>query len=430
MSEDNTLPTNHGVKPACGAHKLYTAGLYLFAFTSNFSISAAQISLGLALIGFILLYRSGKITIKSSPLDMPFAFFAFTGLLSVFRAENLARAIPEMKTFLLIFCFYLAYWHDTSDAQQKNLLKLYLFSATLVSIISNFRAIFFEPTGYRATGFYSMSMTFGECQTLAILVAVIVFSHVRKGIGKQAFLALAAVSSTFSVLFSMVRSAYLGLFFGLGLLLIRFPKRTALILLITMAAATPFVLSRSELQDRFTGFNPQLTAEAAGKELGDTFTSDSLRANYHRMTTWWRGFQIFENQYVFGTGLSNVKLWYQRLASEFEFANNLIFGHQHNNFMQILVMSGLLSLIAFFHFIISTLKFTWNQTAPNQLHLKAKLRRGAVSIFIAYLAFGFGEYSWGDEEVSMMALFLTGMMVNQHLGQNEVQASEEVATAS
>lgn len=98
--------------------------------------------------------------------------------------------------------------------------------------------------------------------------------------------------------------------------------------------------------------------------------------------------------------------------------------------MQILVMSGLLSLIAFFHFIISTLKFAWNQTAPNQLHLKAKLRRGAVSIFIAYLAFGFGEYSWGDEEVSMMALFLTGMMVNRHLGQNEVQASEEVATAS
>ena len=428
MCDNNILPSNKDATPASGAHRLYTAGLYLFAFTCNFSISAAQISMGLALIGFILLYRAGKALPKSSPLDLPFAFFAFTGLLSVFRAENLSRAIPEMKTFLLIFCFYLAYWHDTSAAQQKNMLKLFLASATLVSLISNFRAVFLEPTGYRAKGFYSMSMTFGECQALAMLVAIIAFSHIRQGIGKQLFLVVAAVSSTFSVLFSMVRSAYLGLFFGLSLLLLRFPKRTTLITLIILVTVMPFIMSRSELQDRFIGLNPQLTAEAAGKELGDTFTSDSLRANYHRMTTWWRGFQIFESRYVFGTGLSNVKLWYQRLASEFEFENNLIFGHQHNNFMQILVMSGLLSLIAFFNFIIATLKFTWNPASFDQTRLSGIMARSAAAIFIAYMAFGTGEYSWGDEEVSMMALFLTGMMVNRHAGQSENQASEEVAT--
>lgn len=425
MCDNNILPSNKDATPASGAHRLYTAGLYLFAFTCNFSISAAQISLGLALIGFILLYRAGKALPKSSPLDLPFAFFAFTGLLSVFRAENLSRAIPEMKTFLLIFCFYLAYWHDTSATQQRNMLKLFLASATLVSLISNFQSFFLELP--RAKGFYSMPMTFGECQSLSLLVATLAFTTVKTTVMKIVLL-FSGASIAYAVLFSMVRSAWIGLFFGFSIMIFHFPKRTLAMLFVVILAISPVIYMDTEIQDRFIGMDPLLIPEIAAGKSARLSTSNSLQASYYRLTIWWRGFQMIENNFAFGVGLKNVKTHYEKLATEKEFSEKLIWGHQHNNFMHILASLGFPGLIAFFNFFLATLFFIWPSRDKKNLQETRHARVGATAVFLCFLVFGFSEYSWGDEEVSMMALFLTGMMVNRHAGQSENQASEEVAT--
>jgi len=95
----------------------------------------------------------------------------------------------------------------------------------------------------------------------------------------------------------------------------------------------------------------------------------------------------------------------------FEHRLNLIYGHQHNNFMQIFAMYGFLGLVAFFHFIIATVKFllTADCNACNHHAM------GAIAIFAGFIFFGFTEFCWGDEEVIMLAFFLSGLLMNRNI---------------
>lgn len=395
------------------AQRLYLAGLYLYAFTCHFSISASQTSLALALIGFLGLFVTGKTRPEKTPLDLPFAFLATTGLLSVFRAEDLSRAMPEMKVYLIIFCFYIPYWYKLSDRQLMKIFGVFVSSAALVAIVNSLRLPYLELPGNRAKGFYSMPMTFGECQALGLLSATVLFGCIRRSFIGTALLVLATASTAYSVLFSMVRSAWIGLSVGLTILFFRFPRRTAVVILIILAAVAPFMYVNPDMRDRIVGLDPKKTADLGSMQIDNLPESGSLQASYYRMTIWWRGFKMLENNYPFGVGIRNVKNWYQKLASEYEHQNQLIWGHQHNNFMQTFASSGYLGLIAFFNFIIAALVFVW-KPARNGETPASLLNRGTSAIYICFIVYGIGEFSWGDEEVTMMALFLVGLLMNPH----------------
>ncbi len=406
--------------------RLYTAGLFIFAFCCNFSISASQIGLGLALIGCIGLYRHGNIKLRATPLDLPFAFLALTGVLSVFRAEDLSRAVPEIKTYLVITCFYLSYWYDMSEEQLKRLLVVYVTSAALVGIVNGIRTPFQTLTGNRARGFFSTSMTFAECQAMALLVVCVFFATIKRDVIRQSLLLLAAAATSYSLILSKVRSAWLGLFFGFMVLLFRFPKRTALAMMFVLAAVAPVAVADPDVQDRLMSFLPSKTAEIAQAKIDDHFTSSSLQGTYHRLTIWLRGIQMLENHFIFGVGLNNTKPWFRRFASNFEIENDMIWGHQHNNFIQILASTGLIGLIAFINFIIATLFFSWQAFRNYENSWSRMISAGAMAVFLCFLASGIGEYSWGDEEVAMMALFLTGLLMNRHALSDEESGSSNL----
>ncbi len=402
------------VSPPVWAGRLYSAGLFIFAFCCNFSISASQIGLGLALIGCVGLYRLGGIKLRTTPLDLPFAFLALTGIISVFRAEDLSRAVPEIRSYLVIACFYLSYWYDMSEEQLKRLLIVYITSAALVGIVNGIRTPYQTLTGNRARGFFSTSMTFAECQAMALLVICVIFATIKRDLIRQSLLLLAAAATSYSLILSKVRSAWLGLFFGITVLFFHFPKKTALAMLFVLAAVSPVAIADPDVQDRLLSFLPSKTAEIAQAKIDDHFTSSSLQGTYHRLTIWLRGIQMLENHFVFGVGLNNTKPWFRHFASKYEIDNNMVWGHQHNNFVQILASTGLFGLIAFINFIIATLIFIWQACSNPQNSWSKMVSAGAMAVFLCFLASGIGEYSWGDEEVAMMALFLLGLLMNRH----------------
>lgn len=414
MREANLLQTTVGEQDSGWAGKLYTAGLFLFAFTCNFSISAAQISLGLALIGFTGLYLTGKIAVRPTPLDKPFAFFALAGFLSIFRAEEFSLALTEMKTYLRILCFYLVYWYSMSESVQKKLIGTYVFSAGLLAVINGLRMPTLEHSGNRAIGFFSMAMTFGECQALGLLVIIFLAGFIHKNFATRAFLLLAGVATAYSVLLAMVRCAWLGVLAGLPIIFFSFPKRTMLISLVILIAIIPMVFANPDIQDRFAALNPELNAEiAAGQNQERLNASSSLQSSLIRMTIWWRGFLMTENNFLFGVGLENIEGIHKRLVKNTGKKGEDPWGHQHNNFMQFLVSTGFVGLIAFFYFIIAALKFFAQPFRTTVTSWSHSLSLGSLAIFICFLTFGIGEFSWGDEEVTMMALFLTGLMMNR-----------------
>ena len=418
MNEVMAEPQNQAAASAW-AGKLYTAGLFIFAFCCNFSISASQIGLGLALIGCIGQYRAGIFSPKSTPLDLPFAFLALTGILSVFRAEDLSRAVPEVRSYLVIFCFYLSFWYEMSEDQLKKLLVVYVTSAALVGIVNGLRTPYLTLTGNRARGFFSTSMTFAECQAMALLVICVIFATVKRNLISQSLLLLAAAATSYSLVLTKVRSAWLGIFFGITVLFFHFPKRIALVVLFALAAVAPVAIADSDVHDRLMSFLPSKTAQIAQAKIDDHFTSSSLQGTYHRLTIWLRGMQMLENHFVFGVGLSNTKPWFKHFASKFESENNLIWGHQHNNFVQILASTGLLGLIAFINFIIFTIVFAWQASISRRNDWCSMVSKGTLAVFLCFLATGIGEYSWGDEEVAMMALFLLGLLMNRQVASDE-----------
>lgn len=395
------------------ADKLYVFGLFVFAFASSFSISASQIGLGLALIGCIGMYKQGKLRPEATVIGAPFAFFAITGFFSAFQAEDTFKAISEMKSFLIIVVFYLAYWPPMRKELQQKLLFTLIFSAALVSLVNNYQVFTGAIEGKHTRGFYSMCITFGECMALAGVTTLFFFANNR--IGKRAsILSLVALGLILSgVVFSFTRGAWLGFIAGSLILTIRFPRRLVPLLLVISVAAGAAVLQNADLRERLSGFNLQKTINAASKPINSEFETIALYSNLQRLYIWTRGFLMLENNFAFGVGQRNVKIHYTRMASNFEANNGLIYGHQHNNFMQMMAMNGFIGLIAFFYLLISMGKFALSVPVKAEQQGQDHLHHGAIAVFTCFVVFGFTEYVWGDQEVIMMAFFIIGLLMNR-----------------
>ena len=409
MPNKDEQTCNLQLQPTSKARKLYTAGLYLYAFTCHFSISASQISLGLALIGFIFELYHGRRMIKTTPLDKPFATFVFFAVLSLFRAEKFTDAFFNLKSFLVIFVLYLAYWSEISEEQKNSILECFVLSAGLTSLISIAGDIFVLNIERRAQGFFSMSMTFGECQALAMLCGLFLFCRAKeKSFARRLLLLASFTASGFSVVFSMVRGAWLGLAAGSLIALTRYPRQVVTLTLLAMFVIVPVACEQPEIRDRISGINPFMS-EATSQQIA---ASSALQSNLIRLKIWQRGLTMLQNSFQFGVGLENVKIHYEKLMSEKDKSEETVWGHQHSNFMHILVTSGMSGLIAFFYFILSALFFFWSPTDSDN-YRKNNHAVEAVAVFLSFLVFGLSEFAWGVQEVSMMAMFLCGLLTSQ-----------------
>ncbi len=75
-------------------------GIYLYAATCTFSISASQTALGIAFIGLAAAIYRKTLLPKKSPLEPAFLCFTIAGLFSIANAVSFERAVIEMKKFL------------------------------------------------------------------------------------------------------------------------------------------------------------------------------------------------------------------------------------------------------------------------------------------------------------------------------------------
>jgi len=411
---NETILTNVAEYPPqklCWGDYLYIFGMFVFAIACNFSIAASQTGLSLALIGFIGLYRQGRVNICRTPLDKPFMFLFATAILSTFRANESFIALREMKTFMIIFVFYLAYWPRMTEEFQNKLLNTFIFFAALVSVVNNYKILLGLAEAKHAKGFFSMSITFGECMALSGLAAMLKLAMPAKN-KKCFFFYFGAFLLIFvSMIQSLTRGAWLGLIAGSAVMTLRFPRRMLPLVLAVGVLITTVALQHPDFKERLIGFSLTKTIEMAKRPMSMDFESIGLFSNLQRLYIWLRGFEMTDNAFIFGVGADNVKTHYKRLAGEFEHRLNLIWGHQHNNFMQMFAMYGILGLVAFFYFITVTIKFLLSaRPDPGNHHAI-----GAIAIFSGFLFFGFTEYCWGDEEVIMIAMFLNGVLMNRNV---------------
>ncbi|EKD82936.1 MAG: O-antigen polymerase [uncultured bacterium] len=397
------------------ADKLFIAGLLLYAFCSSFSIAASQISLGLAVIAYVALYRSGRVGIKSTAFDNAYAFLVLTVVLSAFRAEMPMRALNEARSFMTILCLYLVFWPNLRTEFRELLVKTFVASSALVALISCSKLFQNLGEGRHAQGFFSMSITYGECQALAALTLIFYLVSHSHSLKKKLLLSMALMLMVTAVILSFTRGAWLGFASGLFVLAAGFPRKILPMLLVfSLLAMLAFNFS-PYMRERVAGFNVSKILDTADKSFDQKFDTVAVMSGFHRLYIWLRGFTMIRTSPCFGVGAKNIKYHYNLLANDYERQNGLIWNHQHNNFMQMLVAFGFLGLIAFFYFIILICKYILNKSQKDHPEHN-RYYMGALAVFICFMAFGLTENAWGDEEVGMMAFFLTGLLLSRPEG--------------
>jgi hypothetical protein len=129
--------------------------------------------------------------------------------------------------------------------------------------------------------------------------------------------------------------------------------------------------------------------------------------NYQRLRIWETGLRIFRAYPIFGIGDIDVAGMYAQFKKPYEKEN---FGHLHNNYIQFLVIYGLVGTLAVLFLLGATL-YTEIQIfrLVRQQSVISPIVLGAAGSTIAFLVNGLGEWNFGDQETMTMIWFLLGI---------------------
>ncbi len=380
--------------PDAWRRRLLLGGLWLYGLFCGFSISGSQIALGIALIGLVGALRNGSVRVKRSIVDWPFACFALAGLLSIGNAEDVGRAVAEMKKFLIIVVFWIPFCANLSPGRQRNVLGVMLCGGALAAVSGILKLIYHDEWATRAYGFFSLPITFGECQMLFALSALawLLASDSRPLV--RIGLLGAFFANLIGMLVSFSRGSWIGFLAGFTIMAWRNPRKLAPLAVLFLAGILIATFVSSGVRTRLASFN--------------------FQDNFFRFRIWQVGFDILDLHPVFGVGMNNVKKHYQERARAFDRAANEVHGHLHNTFMQILVMTGLFGFTMFWWMVVVFARFCTSLPLSIGDPWQAKLSEGAFPILIAFLVTGLTEYSFGDEEVAMLTFFLVGFLASPY----------------
>lgn len=378
--------------------KAFYAGMCIFAVFSGFSISGMQIGLGIGFLGWFFCRWGEEAECKVVPFAWAYFALFLVSVLSLTNAVDLWRGFTELKKYLIIIVFLMPFSARLSGEQQKRLLGLLVFSGALaggLGLFSSIKSILAQDVDFRARGFYSMSITFGECQAIFLLLTLSWIKADLTFAKRNRWLWLAAVIQFLGLLSSYSRGAFIG--FGLGLVFLIGPNWKRLVAILGVLGLIILVAAGI--------FRPNLDVYQV-----DSQKPQSIGGNL-RWSIWKNGIDFWKKAPILGVGLNNIKPYYREfLKANPDWSDKEAYGHLHNNFLQYLVMTGVLGLVAFLWFLVSVGSFCWKFPDRILSPYWSHVAQGALPLWMAFIGTGFTEYSWGDEELAMLVFFLVGLM--------------------
>jgi putative inorganic carbon (HCO3(-)) transporter len=376
------------------------AGCYGFALFSPCSIAGAQIGLVAALVFWVLDFGfEVPRPFPARALVLPVLFYAASvsaAALFGISTKNSLSSLVELWLFLPLFFFSRRL---ADPVLRRRLFDVLVFSSgtiALYAILQHFtgwhphRPEPLMPLGnrFRSLGSFSMELTFGLYFTF---VAAVCFCLVweKRGQTRRKWYLLVSALSFLAVLFSGGRAPLVSISVGILLILLLLKAKDRWLVVpwaaaLTVAAylASPAVFSRVKLVKTF----------------------DFQQSNPDsRAAIWKRSYEIFQERPVLGVGPGNFKTAY---APKIKGLQTGLYGHAHNDCLNILVTTGLVGLAAFLFFWKELAGRIWKGVAvmeegPDRNLLAAGLT--SVGIYAAYSLF---ESSFTDQEPLMLLFFL------------------------
>ncbi len=379
---------------------LATLGAFAFAAFAPISIAAFQMSAGLALLGTTLAIASGRWAYRPSPLDLPLLIFVVVDILSAVFAVDRARAFRCIKgdwiiTFLPVFTQALRTSRDVRRAFQ-----ILLISSTLVAAYAILQMVAgrdllrdraLESIGplYIATGLFGHHLTYGGSVLITASLAVALL--VAAGSSRDRVVGgVTGLIQVGGVIASFARTSWAGLFVAIAAIALTVRGWIRRAAIVAILAGVAGAIAIHPIRMRLAGL----------LSFGDD----------PRVRLWHTAIRIWEDHPILGAGPGSFKSLFAKYKVP---GSYMATGHPHNDFLNILVQSGILGLAAFAFIWVRyfrTISTARAQVADNDPR-KTLLLAGIV-VVAAFFVGAMGQCFITDEEVGCLFwFFVAGSLV-------------------
>jgi O-antigen ligase len=310
-------------------------GILLFALSIPISHVPAQFAIGIAFLGWIGEgIVNNKWNVRWHSAFVPLIVYLGWNILSAGLSERPGHSLGAiLDNEWPLFIMLMVYWSIDDEPFLKKVLMVFLSSGCIVAVyavwqvaggMELYRHMPLDPMGsglYRAVGFYSFYLTFA-----ALAMAVFFFSTSFSFEFKRwYFIALSALSFL-AVVGSFARSIWLS--FAIAIPVFAFIRSRRLGMIVTSSLLILVV-------------GGMLTVPALRYRIGSILDPGQ---NETRLNLWKTAVKISEANPILGVGEDNWDLVFDRYRVEGYYDTTV---HPHNDYLTVLVSSGVPGLLAF-----------------------------------------------------------------------------------
>jgi O-antigen ligase len=367
-----------------GLEQAGAIALFAMAGAVQFSIAAAQILLGIALICWVVLLIVRRERFEAPSFFWPLMAYGAATLVSAALSPDPRTSLIDCKQLVLFLLVPLVYRFVTGD-RPHTLLTVVVTCAAVSAVfgIVQYAILHYDNLGQRPQGTLGHWMTYSGLLMIVIGVAI---ARVIFGKSDRTWAALVLPALGVAVALTFTRGAAVGACAAVALLFAL--KDFRLFAILPIVAAVFIAFAPGQIARRYQSmFN---------------MNDPTVRDRYTMLRI---GERMIRSHPLTGVGPNMV----QRLYREYAGSDRLvgpdgvthINPHLHNDFLQVAAERGLPAFALWLWFVVALLRDAWRRFNTGQRELAAT----TMATIVALLTAGLFEYNFGDSEVLM--LFLT-----------------------
>ena len=389
--------------------------LILFLIFSGISISVSQISLGIAILCFIIAVYKKKIILSYTGLEKYIIPFISISIILSFLSPKILKNLDYIRDFWLLSAFVLVYFIYNSKENVVKTFNLIVFITLLHSIIALIQIYFnmsfindaheigifrhsWEHMKIRG-GLLGMHLVF-SCYMMLISMPVIYVSigaikKIKSNI--NCIIIFTAILSIVVLLITRTRSIIIALPFAVvPLLFVNKKFRVIAISFLIILSILAILLLIYRGQD-------QLSAQNKGSII-DSFSTEQ------RQKIWKTAFYVWLKHPIIGAGGGNYLDEFRVVVKEHPEWDTGMVTHAHNDYLNQLARKGIIGFAAFLYMLFGIFKYM----AINFKFIQDKLLKGIyLGLFGAYCVFlvaSLFQCFYTDDENLVMFWFNIGLL--------------------
>jgi len=389
-----------------------TIGIFGFAVFAPISIAFSQMCIGIAILGWIIkMIHLKSFQWKKTPLDIPILIYVIFQIIAVLNSQDIRIAISGwINTDWFILFYYAVVNLIDEESDYKRIFTIIAISGSISAIygiIQHFVGIDFVrgdkniwPYGnfFRATGFFSLPLTYGGVQ-LGIFLLLAPFYFLKDEILNKKVFSIVLLLLFFSIIASYARSAWMG--FGTATVLLLFflnKKYVFMVIGTTIAGVIAIYFIHPDLlfnQGLFSMFD---------------ISENAPYNNLVRIKLWQSAWAMIRDNWLFGIGYSNFSEIFETYKVPFDYRG---LNDPHNDYLKVAALSGIFGGIAFIVVWVYDLrtKYIANRT-PRFLENLTLWKAGSIGSFFSIFAFliaGMTQEYYHDAETAELWWFIAAL---------------------